>query len=87
MSTPSKEVIQQFGEYDFDRITKIDDEDIKHICEIPENDKVFKLVSELLKTYIQQGRIHIMDKEGGVAFAASGVIGFKNDKLLIFSER
>lgn len=81
---PTKENIEEFGEYDYDRLVENEQEDVQHICNVPADLKEF---AAKLKELIQQGRIHIMDKESGVAFRASVVIGFDENGLLIANER
>lgn len=82
---PSKETINQFGKYDYERLMEDNkDEYMKRLSPIPDD---LKDIAEKLKKLINSGRLHIMDKESGVAFSASVVIGFDGYGLLIANER
>lgn len=78
----SEEVIELLGDqYDYDRM---DAEYSQHLTLIPpEHEKVVKLLMEM----IQKGQILIMDKESSVPMDASGIVGYKNEKIVIFCER
>jgi hypothetical protein len=81
---PTQEVIQKFGTYDFDRLVENEQDDVLRICPVkPELRAIAAMIQELIK----QNKLHIMDKESGVAFPASVVIGFDENGLLIANER
>lgn len=83
----SAETIKQFGEYDYDRLMDDDDNqeaDVMKICLVPDD---LQELARKLQQLIRQGRLHVMDKESGVAFPASVVIGFDGNGLLIANER
>jgi len=82
----SADIIKQFGEYDFDRLMDDDHNqaDAMRICLVPDD---LQELARKLQQLIRQGRLHIMDKESGVAFPASVVIGFDGNGLLIANER
>jgi hypothetical protein len=80
----TKEIIQKFGEYDVYRLLENEKEDVLRICPIqPE----LRAIAAMLQELITQNKLHIMDKESGVAFPASVVIGFDANGLLIANER
>lgn len=85
MPRPTEQAILEFGVYDYARLLEINPEDIEEINEI--TDRELKKIADLLKKLIKQRRLYIMDKESGVAFDASTVIGFQGDKILIANER
>lgn len=78
-------VIQTFGKADYKRIMNMGNDEIREIEEIQDNH--LKNITVLLNDLIQKNKLYLMDKESGVAFEASVVIGFKNGGLLIANER
>lgn len=81
---PSKEAIEYFGRYDYNRLVRMGSNDVLNI---KFDETEYKTFVNLLRTFIQNGRIKLMDKENGCAWEASGVIGYKDGELLIFHER
>ena len=77
-----EEVIELFGgEYDLERM---DEKYSEKLTLIPAQHS--DLV-KLLMIMIRNGELMIMDKESCVPMDASGVIGYKNNKIIIFCER
>lgn len=77
--------IKEFGRHDYNRLIGMASDDVKRIG--PLSDPYMLQVKKTLNDMCKHKRIHIMDKESGIAFEASGAVGFDGDKLLIFSER
>ena len=76
------EVVRLLGsEYCFNRISSEYSRDLAPIH--PERADVVKLLMEM----INRGEIYIMDKEPSVPMSASGVVGYKDNKIIIFCER
>ena len=76
--------IQMFGTSDFDRLDEMGDEYVHNICDVDES--LNKFVA-FMNALIKRGRIHLMDKETGIAHPASGVVGYSTKGLLVFNER
>ena len=75
-------IIELFGgEYDFQRM---DEEYSQKLTLIPPSHAD---VVKLLMKMICNGEVMIMDKESCVPMDASGVIGYENNKIIIFCER
>ena len=69
------------GERDFERIPP---EFAENITLIPsEYDEIVKVLMNM----ISKGQILLMDKETCVPMTATGVVGYGNDKIIIFNER
>jgi hypothetical protein len=82
MSDNKEEVIKLLGgEYDFQRISEEYSENFTVIP--PEHKEIVKVLMRM----ILNGDIFIMDKESGVPMDASGIVGYENDKIIIFCER
>jgi hypothetical protein len=81
---PDHVIIDIFGEYDYNRLFGMYPDDIKKMTPIPSS---YKGLVSLLNSLIKTKRIFMMDKESGVAWEASGIIGYEGDKLLLFHER
>jgi len=81
---PDHVIINIFGEYDYNRLLGMNPNDIKKLT--PVHDNYEKLVT-WLNSLIRAKLLFMMDKESGVAWEASGVIGYEGDKILLFHER
>lgn len=79
-----KYVRKAIGEDDYERIEKLNGEAIASMRE-PDN-KYNTLILELNKL-IKERNILLMDKEFGVPFTCSGIIGYVDGKLMLFNER
>lgn len=77
--------IKEFGRGDYERLTGMGSDDVKRIG--PLSDPYMLQVKKTLNDMCKNKKIHVMDKESGVAFEASGAVGFDGEKLLIFNER
>lgn len=84
-SDPLKDEIAEFGECDYRRLRNMDSSDVKRISVVSKPHLV--TLRNLLKEAIYKSEIKLMDKESGMAFTASGVVGFDGNSLLIFNER
>ena len=84
-SDPLRKEIKEFGKSDYVRLYNMGSDDIKRISVITEPHLM--TLRNLLKNAIRNGEVVLMDKEEGVTFTASGVVGFDGNKLLIFNER
>jgi len=81
----SKTAIQQFGKHDFMRLVDIGSDAVLKIEEI--HDEELRKAEAILKELIKAEKVFIMDKDTGVAFQASVVIGYDKGKILIACER
>jgi hypothetical protein len=81
---PDDSVIAAFGEYDYNRLLSMNPGDIKKLTAVHDN---YEKLVRWLNTLIEAKVIFMMDKESGVAWEASGVIGYEGSKLLLFHER
>jgi hypothetical protein len=81
---PDHVVIDIFGEHDYNRLLSMNPDDIEKLTPVHENYE--KLVT-WLNSLIRAKLIFMMDKESGVAWEASGVVGYEGDKILMFHER
>ena len=79
-----KYVRKTIGEDDYERIEKLNGEAIASMRQ-PDN-KYNTLILELNKL-IKERNILLMDKESGVPFTCSGIIGYVDGKLMFFNER
>ena len=77
-------VIDIFGEHDYNRLLSMNPDGVTKMTQIPSK---FKGLVSLLNSLIKSNILFMMDKESGVAWEASGVIGYEGDKLLLFHER
>ena len=77
-------VKKTIGEYDYERLSRLNEEVLASMT-IPES-KYDSLIIELNKLIKEKGLI-LMDKESGVPFTCSGVIGYVGGKLMLFNER
>jgi len=77
--------IRMFGKYDYDRLVDMDPEgDVKDVnASNPENFEV----TQAIRTLINHNKLYLMDKETGIAWPASVVVGFKKNAILIAHER
>jgi len=78
------ELIETFGSYDYERLLETNPDYVTKISTIPDN---LKEIANKLKELISLSKVYIMDKENGVAFPASLVIGYNNNSILIACER
>ena len=69
------------GEYNFERIPPEVSENLTLIPSQYEN------IVKVLMDMISKGQILLMDKETCIPITASGVIGYSNERLVIFNER
>lgn len=81
---PNDELIEAFGEYDYERLTKMyggdpDYQDYKKISELTDSELID--IRDKLNKII--GKIYIMNKEDGIACEADLAIGYEGDKILI----
>ena len=81
----SQTAIKTFGKYDFARLKEMGSEDVLKIDEIKEEE--LQKAADAIRLLISTGRLYIMDKESGVAFEASVVVGYNSGGLLIANER
>lgn len=82
MSDNQSEVIELLGgHYDFERM---DEEYSEKLTVIPAQHKD---VVKLLMKMIRNGELMIMDKEPSVPMDAAGIVGYENNKIIIFCER
>ena len=77
--------IETFGDYDYERLSEMGADDVHEIEDIQNGD--LKKIADLLNDLIKKNKLYLMDKETGVAFEASVVIGFSEGGLLIANER
>jgi hypothetical protein len=91
MSKLTYDLVEEFSVESFQRLERIRGDDPpqeRHHRQISElTDQKMIDAQTLLKNLINDGKIYIMDKEHGIAFIASLVIGFRDNKLLICCER
>ena len=75
-------IIDMFGgEHDFERIPS---EFAENLTLIPSQ---YDEIVKVLMNMISKGQILLMDKETCVPMTATGVVGYSNDKIIIFNER
>lgn len=88
---PSEKLIEEFGVHDYQRLERMNSDlplEQQHHRQISEiKDEQLNHYKNLIQSLIKQEYIYIMDKESGIAFKASVVIGFRDNKLLICCER
>lgn len=77
--------IKEFGKSDYKRLVGMDSDDVKRIR--PVSDSHLLEMKKILNDMCRHNKICLMDKESGIAFEASGVVGFDGDKLVLFNER
>lgn len=91
MNDPKISTIEKFGLNSFIRLDDRYSDDPpqeRHHRQISElTDQKMIEIQSVLQKLINGGKIYIMDKENGIAFKASLVIGFRDNKLLICCER
>lgn len=80
----SQTAIETFGTEDYERLVEMEADDIDEIEDI--QDERLQKIARLLNKLIKKNKLYLMDKESGVAFEASVVVGFKNGGLLIANE-
>ncbi len=91
MSDLTYDLVKEFSVNDFERLERIlkdypvEERDHRQISKL--TDDYMISAQSLLKKLISEKKIYIMDKESGVAFEASLVIGFRDNKILICAER
>ena len=83
--TRLKYVSKTFGNYDYERFKTLNEDDaltLNYPCELR-----FEHLEPMLVNAIKKGYIYIMDKEIGIPMQCSGIIGFREGKLMLFCER
>lgn len=84
----SQTAIQTFGKYDFARLVNMGSDDILKIDDIKTEE--LQKAADAIRILIKTGRLYMMDKESGIPWNASVVIGYKENGqecLLIAHER
>jgi hypothetical protein len=75
-------IVALFG--GIDDYERLQDEEQKKLSLLPLK---LKEESKVLKKLIMSDSLYIMDKEYGCPMPASGIVGYKGSKLMIFLER
>jgi hypothetical protein len=80
----TQKAVQQFGADDYERLLDMGSDEVQHINEVAPSRAE---ITQALQTLVKARKLYVMDKENGVAFRASVVVGFKGDSILIANER